>query len=108
MLVAGLPLPGIAGSWDVATLPLLALAYGTVTVASAPVMNALSRCHERRADRYALRVTGNVEAFLSGLRRVGAQHLAEDRPSRLVEWLFHSHPPLSARMASARAAVSKG
>lgn len=107
-LAALLPLPGIAGLWDVASLPLLALVYGAVTVASAPVVNTLSRWHERRADRYALRVTGNLEAFLSGLRRVSAQYLAEEHPSRLVEWFFHSHPPLPARMADARAAASKG
>jgi Zn-dependent protease with chaperone function len=53
-------------------------------------------------------VTGNLDAFVSGLRRVSAQYLAEERPSRLVEWLFHSHPPLAARLAGARAAVSKG
>ena len=108
VLAALLPLPGVAGLWEVASLPLLALVYGAVTVASAPALNALSRWHERRADRYALRVTDNLDAFLSGLRRVSTQHLAEERPSRLVEWLFHSHPPLSARMAGARAAASKG
>ena len=108
--VLTMPLPpGIAtGLGEIASLPLLALVYGGVTVASAPLVNALSRWHERRADRYALRVTGNVDAFVSGLRRVSAQYLAEERPSRLVEWLFHSHPSLAARMAGARAAASKG
>jgi len=108
LLTTWLPLPGLPGLWDIGSLPLLALAYGTVTVVSVPIVNALSRWHERRADRYALRVTGNLDAFVSGLRRVSAQYLAEERPSRLVEWLFHSHPPLAARMAGARAAVSKG
>ena len=108
VLAAMLPLPGISGLWDVGSLPLLALLYGAVTVATMPIVNTLSRWHERRADRYALRVTGNLDAFVSGLRRVSAQYLAEDRPPRLVEWLFHSHPPLAARMAGARAAVSKG
>ena len=103
-----LPLPGVAGLGEVASLPLLALAYGAGTMAAEPLVNALSRWHERRADRYAIRVTGNLDAFLSGLRRVSAQHLAEERPSRIVEWLFHSHPPLAARMAGARATASKG
>ncbi len=103
-----LPLPGFAGAWGIVSLPLLALVYGGVTVASVPIVNTLSRWHERRADRYALRVTGNLDAFVSGLRRVSAQYLAEERPPRLVEWLFHSHPPLAARMAGARAAASKG
>jgi STE24 endopeptidase len=108
VLATLLPLPGVPGLWDVGSVPLLALVYGAVMVMSAPIVNTLSRWHERRADRYALRVTGNLDAFVSGLRRVSAQYLAEERPSRLVEWLFHSHPPLAARLAGARAAVSKG
>ncbi len=106
--VAPLSLLGAEGLWDVGSVPLLALVYGAVTIAAAPIVNLLSRWHERRADRYALRVTGNVEAFVSGLRRVSAQYLAEERPPRLVEWFFHSHPSLAARMAGARAAASKG
>ena len=74
VLAALLPLPGVAGLWDPASLPLLSLVYGAVTVASAPIVNTLSRWHERRADRYALRVTGNLDAFVSGLRRVSAQY----------------------------------
>lgn len=109
LLATPLPPAGIAaGLGEIAGLPLLALVYGGVTVASSPIVNALSRWHERRADRYALRVTGNLDAFVSVLRRVSAQYLAEERPSRLVEWLFHSHPSLAARMAGARAAASKG
>ena len=103
-----LPPIGVDGPWSVASMPLLALAYAGVTIAAVPIVNLLSRWHERRADRYALRVTGNPEAFVSGLRRVGAQYLAEEHPSRIVEWLFHSHPSLATRMARARAATSKG
>ena len=108
VLAVALPRLGVEGLWDVASAPLLALVYGAVTTASAPVVNGLSRWHERRADRYALRVTGNLDAFVSGLRRVSAQYLAEERPPRLVEWLLHSHPSLATRMAGARAAASKG
>jgi Zn-dependent protease with chaperone function len=37
------------------------------------------------------------------MKRLGAQNLAEERPSRLVELLFHSHPPISSRIAAAHA-----
>jgi hypothetical protein len=36
------------------------------------------------------------------MKRLGAQNLAEERPSRLVEVLFHSHPPISARIEAAQ------
>jgi STE24 endopeptidase len=92
---------GLAGKDDVAALPLLVLAAGAVALALVPVFNAFSRSHERRADRYALDMTRNVPAFVSAMKRLGVQNLAEPQPSRLVEVLFYTHPPLAARIAAA-------
>jgi Zn-dependent protease with chaperone function len=36
------------------------------------------------------------------MRRLGAQNLAEDQPSRIVQWLFYSHPPIKERIAAAQ------
>ena len=93
---------GLAGKDDIAGLPLLVLAGGAVSVALLPLANALSRAHERRADQYALEMTGNAQAFTSAMRRLAMQNLAEERPSRLVEVLFYSHPPVAARLEAAR------
>ena len=63
-----------------------------------------TRCrarHERRADRFALDLTTNPDAFISAMRRLGAQNLAEEQPSRIVQWLFYSHPPLGERIDAA-------
>jgi|TARA_B100002003_G_scaffold22883_1_gene18881 STE24 endopeptidase len=95
---------GVAGTGDVAGLPLLVLGAGGVVAAAAPFGYALSRRHERRADLFAIRMTRNPVAFISGLRRLGAQNLVEERPSRLVELLCHRHPPLYRRLAAARRA----
>ena len=43
-----------------------------------PAVLALSRGHERRADRFALDLTRNPAAFSSAMKRLGAQNLAED------------------------------
>jgi len=94
---------GLAGKGDVAALPLLLLAAGAVSLALMPFANALSRAYERRADRYALEMTRNVPAFVSAMKRLGAQNLAEERPSRLVQILFYTHPPISARIDAAHA-----
>ena len=64
---------------------------------------AMSRAHERRADRFALELTRNPAAFISAMRRLAAQNLAEERPSRVVQWLFYSHPPIRERIAAAQA-----
>lgn len=93
---------GLEGKGDVAALPLLVLALGAVSLALMPMANALSRAHERRADRYALKMTGNAPAFITAMKRLSAQNLAEEEPSRLVQILFHTHPPISARIAAAQ------
>jgi STE24 endopeptidase len=97
------PALGLTGQDDVAGLPLLALVGGGVMLLATPLVNALSRVHERRADRYALSMTRQPTAFISAMRRLGAQNLAEEHPSRLVLWLFHSHPPIPERIEAARA-----
>jgi len=94
---------GLTGKGDIAALPLLLLAAGAVSLALMPVANAFSRAHERHADRYALEMTRNVPAFVSAMKRLGAQNLAEERPSRLVQVLFYTHPPISARIDAAQA-----
>jgi STE24 endopeptidase len=92
---------GLAGKGDVAALPVLLLAAGAVSVLFLPIANGVSRAHERRADRYALRLTGNAPAFITAMKRLSAQNLAEERPSRLIEILLHSHPSTQARITAA-------
>jgi STE24 endopeptidase len=99
---------GLMGKGDIAALPLLLLAAGAVSLALMPLANALSRAHERRADRYALEMTKNVPAFVSAMKRLAAQNLAEEHPSRLVQILFYTHPPISARIDAAQAWAGKG
>ena len=92
---------GLSGPDDVAGLPLAILAAGAVSLGTLPVAHAISRAHERRADRVALELTRHPSAFVTAMRRLAAQNLAEEHPSRLVEWLFHSHPPMRERVAAA-------
>lgn len=94
---------GFDGKADVAALPLLVLTGGVVSFTLKPAVNALSRAHERRADRFALDTTRNPPAFISAMKRLAARNLAEERPSVLVELLFHTHPAIEARIAAARA-----
>jgi len=82
-------------------IPLLLLAAGGVSVLLMPVALAVSRLLERRADSFALDLTRNPAAFATAMRRLGTQNMAEERPSRLVRWLFYSHPPLEERIEQA-------
>jgi STE24 endopeptidase len=92
----------LRGMDDPAGMPLLLLVGGVCSFAFMPVANALSRTHERRADRFALEMTHDASAFISAMKRLSQQNLAEERPSRLVQWLFYSHPPIRARVEAAR------
>ena len=88
---------------DLAALPFVALVVAAVWVLTAPLRHAVSRYQERRADAFALRTTGSADAFRTALRRLASQHLAEERPSRLTQWLYHRHPSVAERLATADA-----
>lgn len=86
---------------DIAALPVFALALGAYGLVTMPLTNAYSRWREKRADEYALQVTGNRQAFASALTRLANQNLAEADPEPWVEWLLYSHPALNKRIAMA-------
>ncbi|MFI5178304.1 MAG: M48 family metalloprotease [Vicinamibacterales bacterium] len=95
--------PAVGPLEDLATLPLVALVAGGVWLAATPLRHAQSRRHERRADLFARVVTGGSGAFSAAIRRLGARHLAEERPSAVTRWLFHRHPTVAERLAMAEA-----
>jgi STE24 endopeptidase len=112
VMCAGLGAAGavldVAARWDWApavrdleALPMVALIAGAVWLLATPVRHALSRAQERRADEFALSLTGAAEAFSTAVRRLGARHLAEERPSALTRWLHHRHPSVAERLALA-------
>jgi STE24 endopeptidase len=101
-----LPL-GLRDAADIAGLPLLLLAAGAVSFLAVPLAHAMSRAYERSADRFALNLTRNPDAFISAMRRLGNQNLAEEHPSRIVQWLFYSHPPMRERIAAAQAFANR-
>ncbi len=89
------------GPADVAAMPLLALALALFGLLTMPLANAYSRWRESAADDYALRATGQPEAFHSAMTRLANQNLAEVAPARWVELLLYDHPPIGQRLARA-------
>ncbi len=94
--------PGAGGAADLAALPLMILTAGGVSLLLKPIANAWSRHNERRADRFALTLTRRPAEFITAMRRLGAQNLAEERPSTPVLWFFHTHPTIDERIAAAK------
>ena len=87
---------------DFADLPLLALVATALSLLLLPALNAYSRYNERQADRYCFGAIPATAPFISAMDKLAAQNLAERAPSRVVEVLFHSHPPVSKRIAAAQ------
>ena len=92
---------GYDGLTDPATLPLLIVAMTIVGLITMPLTNGWSRWREVKADEYALRTTGKPEAFVSAMTRLANQNLADAEPPAWIEFLLHSHPSISKRVAMA-------
>ncbi len=85
---------------DIRSLPLLSLLFFIVMVTARPVAGAFSREREREADRYALRLTGDVDAFRRMLVKAARVNKMDPEPPRWVVLKGLSHPPIGERIAS--------
>lgn len=93
---------GYAGIADPAGLPLFLLAMGLFGLVTMPLGNLWSRSREVLADYYALEATGKPQAFAEAMTRLANQNLSDAEPPAWVEFLLHSHPSISKRVAMAR------
>jgi STE24 endopeptidase len=86
---------------DFANLPLLVLVFSALSLVLMPARNAYSRLTERQADVYCWKSVPSVAPYITAMEKLNKQNLGGSHPSRLVEILFHSHPPVSRRIAAA-------
>jgi STE24 endopeptidase len=93
--------------YDFANLPLIVLVATVLGFVLMPALNALSRHHERQADRYAWENTPAIEPFITSMQKLADQNLAEREPNKFIECLFHSHPSIGKRVAAAQAWAGK-
>jgi STE24 endopeptidase len=83
------------------TLPLLMLVLTVFGLLFEPLQNIVSRRYERQCDRYALARTGLRAAYISAFRKLARLNKDDPNPPALEVFLFHSHPPISERLALA-------
>jgi STE24 endopeptidase len=84
----GTELFGFTGPEDIAGFPILMIIFGLYGLITMPLSNAYSRSRERRADEYALRMTGKGEVYANALTRLANQNLAETDPEPWIELCF--------------------
>jgi len=102
VLRAGLMPLDFQGIADVAAFPLLLLFLGAFGLIVTPLNNAYSRYLETSADKAALELTADPQAFITAMTKLTDQNLAVANPSRWVELLFYDHPPYTKRVSLAR------
>ncbi|MBZ4421819.1 M48 family metalloprotease [Myxococcus sp. RHSTA-1-4] len=85
---------------DIRTLPLISLLLFGVFLVGGPIASAFSREREREADRYALRLTGDVESFRRMLVKAARVNKMDPEPPRWVVLRGMSHPPIGERLAA--------
>jgi Zn-dependent protease with chaperone function len=83
---------------DPASLPLLMLLLSLFSFLIAPGALALSRHHERAADRFGLDLTRDNQAAASAMVALQRQNLAVPRPGLLYKIFRSSHPPIGERV----------
>jgi STE24 endopeptidase len=91
--------PGREGT--AAALPALALAAGIVTAPLGLIGSRMSRAIERRADDFAMKLSGAPAAFVSFERKISLQNIADVRPPRLLARIASTHPPTVERIGAA-------
>jgi STE24 endopeptidase len=93
--------------YDFANLPLIVLVATLLGFLLMPALNAISRRHEREADRYAWESIPAIAPFISSMQKLADQNLAEREPSKFIECIFHSHPSVGKRIAAAESWANK-
>ncbi|HOU35862.1 MAG TPA: M48 family metallopeptidase [Candidatus Omnitrophota bacterium] len=91
-------------SWtDPAAIPVILCSVFLAEAIVQPLINALSRRFESEADTAAIQATGSADSFITAMEKLAARNLSDPKPPALLVWLFYSHPPVSERIARARA-----
>jgi len=88
----------IEGPADIASLPLFMLIFVVFSLITLPVSPTYSRYMEHQADKFALDLTHNPDAFISAMNKLAYQNLSDPNPSPVIEFLLYDHPPASKRI----------
>lgn len=98
---------GFASPADIAAVPLLMLWIAIFGLFSRPLQTGYSRRLEKQADLFILDKVEKPEILASALTKLADRNLSDPNPSRLVEALFYTHPPIAKRIAYLRTGANR-
>ena len=84
----------------------MALSLALIAPVLTTISNQLSRAIERRADAFALELTGEPDAMVSFERRITLKNVGNPDPPRWQTLLLGTHPTTMERIGQALAATS--
>jgi STE24 endopeptidase len=87
-------------------IPFVLLAGTGLELLALPFQMALSRRWERAADRFSLRMTGDLDSFVATHHDLAVSNLIDLDPPRPLYFLLFSHPTPPERIAAARRLLS--
>ena len=92
---------GAQDAGDPAGVGLLLFLLAVGTLLSTPVQDGVSRQIEARADRHALDLTRDPDAFIAVQRALGEANLSDPSPPAFWHWFYGNHPTVPERIAFA-------
>jgi STE24 endopeptidase len=92
---------GTAGPADPRIVPFLVFAVALLNLITLPPSNWVSRRFERSADRFALELTGDVDAYVRTERGLALRNLSDLDPGPLTYRILLTHPAPAERIAMA-------
>lgn len=98
---------GFPGISDIGAFPILALVLFGFMLLVLPINNTFSRKLERQADKFAISLTKNPQAFINSMNKLAYQNLSNVSPNPIVHFLLHSHPSISERIEMAEECIRK-
>ena len=101
-LRAGVVWLSFKGMSDLAALPWLILILAMLILFLQPLLNWYNRRTEFEADRAALELSNNPQAFVSLMTKLTDQNLQQAEPGHWAKLLFHDHPSYRERVILAR------
>ncbi|MBV8781705.1 MAG: M48 family metallopeptidase [Phycisphaerae bacterium] len=94
---------GVRGADDFAALPVYLGCLLALMFVCTPVLNAISRYYEHRADQYGLEITHGLmpdssQVAARTFQLLGESNLEDPAPSRWEIWWFYDHPWIGDRI----------
>jgi len=76
--------------------------YAPINSALSVIVNVISRKFEYEADGYAVKSQKKPEVFITALKKLSVDNLANLTPHPLKVFLEYSHPPILSRIRAIR------